>query len=349
MKHAKKLLALLLAAVMLPALPGCQGEDNTVYALTKMQRVDKDGEILYEEYLTFDENGRVASSGSNDPTLRPNATYTYSEDGYRIYEFREGYSDYEAEMVVDENLRLTQITYPHTNEEDQKPQWWTYTYDQDGRLLTRTGYVEEQKRWEDTYFYLDDYCFKTEHTYYSEGEDFPASRTYYEYNSKGDETAYRRYGQYGGLSEGWDDVNTYDWRGNLIKTQRTLVNSDREPTVETYTYDWRGRLVSQEGVAAYTYTYDQKGRLLTKRTVVAISDSQGRVNDLECTYDDHGNLKTREWTRTNADGSQDYWKETYTYTSVELTGINRTIYELLKLELPDLSPYLDRLKEIPIR
>ncbi len=333
---------------MLPVLPGCQEEDNTVYALTQMQRVDKDGEILYEEYLTFDENGRVTSSGSNEPMQRANSTFTYAEDGHRIYEFREGSDDYKAEMVIDENLRLTQITYPNTNEENQKLQRYTYAYDEAGRLMTRTWYVDQQKHNIDTYIYQDGACVKVEHTGYSEGYDLPTSRIYYVYNKKGDLIAYRDDNQ-GVGNKGYDVVNTYDWRGNLTRTETKNLKSDREPEIATYTYNWRGQMTSREWYdILYTFTYDQQGRLASEYWQGDFTTPSFETT-VKFTYDDQGNLATREYTKTYEDGTQDYWKETYTYTPVELTGINRAIYELLKLQLPDLSPYTDRLKEIPVR
>ena len=233
----------------------------------------------------------------------------------------------------------------------------TYTYDERGNLLSE---IEK-----------GDYSWTMETdnaitcTYDAQGNLLSRESRYkdevyrnvYTYDEKGNELTYAYFNYSGAEQSGYR--NTYDERGNLVKTEHhdridaaynytevftydeqdrlltcTTIDYDGEETVCTYIYEADGAYHKSynSGVFAYTYWYDKEGR--TVKHEVVNTDTNEMKEYSETHYDEMGHqvyyretYYDSEYVRTATYNEQGLELTSQTMHDGELHGMTATTYD----------------------
>lgn len=155
----------------------------------------------------------------------------------------------EAMADYDENGNLSSygvtVTYPNNDEISPYHEEHTFTYTEDGRVLTQTGYTTRY------------------------GTRFLSRDIAYTYDECGNLTNYRGYWNPNGSVKGGstaDYIYTYDTDGRRLSYFNT-------PGLNTFTYNEHGHLVRKAYSSAYSassetysYAFDEAGRLCVRTT-----------------------------------------------------------------------------------
>lgn len=322
----KKLISFLLIAVLLLSLAACQSqpqpqqqpEADHVAEARKLLDAGKTKEA-YEYLYAHRDNAKAAEMLTDFLVLRGHIDTN-------------SYSVYNAKRVTDYNeygeLIREEVTYSF-----ESPDWQSFlreyeiTYDAKGNKLESVETLDGKENRRETYTYNDrgllhilkvvysESSYKTETYTYDEAGNPVLTVTAYS-DSEYVETLECSYDESGNLltekqsytgGNGGDsglyyeDSNTYDEEGKLIRRVH-LMGGDRPATIDTsYTYNPQGDLILEtdqytvgEGEEAivgsttetsYQYTYDHEGRITKKITETAFGSSTS-----EYTYNEQGDL-----------------------------------------------------------
>lgn len=289
----KKVLALLLAMVVLFSLAGCKEEattdknenttkpteatkDNhkeeiiTVYICTKTQQYRNDQETYRHEY-EYDSNGNLIWEISYyydyDPILTNSFEYKYDRKG-KLIRKSTFVNDEEAtreEYEYDDGQHATMVCYTNNEFHCQ----WEYEYDSNGNqvLAVQTRNGKEAERYE--YEYDDVGNLITEVRYYGGIEK---EREEYTYDNSGNCTLWVNYTNDRKL---YHTEYEYDRNSNLV-LKIDYVN-DQENSRHEWEYDSRGNTIQakycygdQTDICRYVYTYSDDGCV-----VESTSDTKG--------------------------------------------------------------------------
>ena len=250
--------------------------------LTESELSEADEAYRAEETACVSGQGRITSQESGPCPGTGSVTWTYDDVG-NILTLTE--SHISSSSTCNSGSHTTSWTYDAAGNRisqtlNGKTTAWTYTYDADGNILTKTDerglvttftYDADGNRLTTTGPYGDIWTY----TYDADGNllteiDLDGNLTTYTYDADGNR-----------LTEAhatWTITWTYDADGNMLtETQQTLADGE---VVETYTY---------------TYTYDADGNMLTATAPFA-SDSgvdPARWVTTTWTYDEAGNKLTQ--------------------------------------------------------
>ncbi len=319
MKLARFSLLILLAVLL---LSGCAQEDNAVYALTEMHY---SGAVAYEIYVSYDDNGLVNGYAVSGGLQEADYAVSYSEDKRHIFiEWEDYWGSHKTELILDEYLRKAEVV--STGKNQVLPQRTLYTYDEADNLLSETEYLGEEKLRETLFTYKNGICTEKCTRIYPDEEWKHIAETVEVYDEKGNLTEYRSKNA-DGNQEAYTCINSYDWRGRLIKTV-TNSQGDAPAQICTYSYDSKGRLKSKDdGLSRYQYTYDKAGNLLSYRQVPVWTQKWEKT--VSYTYDEHGNMTERKIVKTYEDGKEDVTADSFQYVRLELSEENRALFELV--------------------
>ena len=322
----KKLISFLLIAVLLLSLAACQSqpqpqqqpEADHVAEARKLLDAGKTKEA-YEYLYTHRDNAKAAEMLTDFLVLRGHIDAN-------------SYSVYNAKRVTEYNeygeLILEEVTYSF-----ESPDWQSFlreyeiTYDAKGNKLESVETLDGKENRRETYTYNDRGLLHILKVVYSESSYTTKTYTYDEAgntvltvtaysDSEYVETLECSYDESGNLLTekmsytggnggdsglSYEDSNTYDEEGKLIRRVH-IMGGDRPTTIDTsYTYNPQGDLILEtdqytvdEGEEAivgstietsYQYTYDHEGRITKKITETTLGSSTS-----EYTYNEQGDL-----------------------------------------------------------
>ena len=343
----KKVLALLLAAVILCSLCACgkksndnQNKPKTVaksinaliadgdyaaaYALLESVATDSDDEDILELrsklirvplHFTTDDETIDFTYDENGWLLAADygstsVTYTYDDRGNCL---SENHSDgTKTVFTYDEsNNCLSEKTY----KQNDKWEFNNYTYDENGNVLTH----ENSHNYEEGNWSIDSYTYDERGnilTHQYKNCESGNGHTYiYSYDEK-DNRVTEEYVSNTGYSYTLATSYVYDDDGNCLS-----ITSDEETI--TYTYNDDGKVLTKKRVVSgdlttykWVYTYDKKGNVLTEKYSVKSGDAPEKITTTAYTYDENGRVLSE-----NCSNSSGVWKqETCTYENDRLAS-----------------------------
>lgn len=263
------------------------------------------GERVYEEDIyTYYASGKVHTRETKDSY--GHKIYTYREDG-----------QYESIKTIEDNGRwhLTVYSYDDagnktvaksTSNMSSEAEYTTYSYDYRGNctyvhtLFEGSGRKSNSSRYAYNEF---NELISEEHTT-SNG----VTKTLYEYDKNG-KLIRREQISAKGLS--W--VDTYVRNSEGLVTKMTSTNPNGKVSTDTYEYDSKGNEILEvstdyEGrTYSIAHQYDEAGNM----TEYTFNYSTGSQDKLTQTFDAHGNLLVRIYTRTGEPDEYDRFNYVY--------------------------------------
>lgn len=282
----KKILGMLMCAVMLLGLAACGGQSGEqVSLLINEVTYNADGTVKKSWVCDYNEDGTLSSRQLYDgeEKLSVSTDYVYNEQGQVDYK-RESWAngatiDYvytydeqgraveiaQYRVVADEREIMDRRSYEHdeqgnvvketySNELGGTREVYEMTYNKDGNILTsQTTNGDGTSRYENEY---DEQGYHVMTEYY----DIYGNLTQKEICER-DEAGRllkQTYEYTGGTTEWY--VYTYDEQGNLLRKD-FYIDGEHEK-VNEYTYDEQGRLLSEmfNGEKMWEYAYGEDGR-----------------------------------------------------------------------------------------
>lgn len=276
----QKIAAIILALIMVLALCGCGGEEQSEKVSNEQAQTDDFGgedlltHLVLKESVTYNPEGEVTQritvedneeglpafvtvEGERAGTI----TYTYSSK-YAVaslyYERDDGRHMYFEFTDFGENAKRDEY------KEGEVDKSSTYAYDDGNRLISRIDTEPGSSKADKTITYeykLNDQGLVVEELEYINGEEYYITEI--EYDDEGRELRYS--GAYIGRDP-YIRVSEYDENGNIVKS--TEYTADTEDACTTYTYDDQGRLLKSltmangEETAYVENTYDGNGNLI---------------------------------------------------------------------------------------
>ena len=244
----------------------------------------------YTRTYTYDEHGNITS----DSSLGQTYTNTYDADGNLLT--RQAYNPdlfYTESYTYDDHSNVTNYDTDKPLESGNVTDW-TYTYDDQGRVTSKTGYLMGNVAAAYTYTYTDeDYTEESDYWVYGD-----RTHTYRTYSPEGVLRKEEVYTQYEGVDEYKAEETTYflgkpsltsyfdtngrttaqkiwEWEYYTPDYEHVQLTKFRDVTqlessYESYTYDANGNKVlfdsghtdAEEAVTNYTYTYDDDGNII---------------------------------------------------------------------------------------
>ena len=279
----KKLLALILAAVMLLPLAACvedkENESDTT-AETSADGVPEgevgDGEESYldeivnkiarKETVYYDDTGYYKDAG------RVREQLFYDKDDLLIYKLVFHRNGFAAEWHELDSNGVVVKRYERGEESD-----WVIAQeretDKDGNVIKYTRYDEDG-----SVYTIENYTYEGGKLVKEEGEDPEDGEItlsdVYEYDADGRliKVTSSSYGETDSYIE-----YTYDSAGNMIKENRVDISDPGRNSYTTYEYDGNGNLIkkipSSKTSRSTVYTYDEGGKLITVNELSSTGDT----------------------------------------------------------------------------
>ena len=313
----KKLIAMMLALVMVLSLCACNKKDDgaaeeeteTAYLLTEivMTTTDEDGKAhTMKANPEYDDDYNIVGLKSyEDDKLATETTYDRDFDKPLVWlEYDEdGKVTDRTEYTYDDKGNCLESNSSYTDEDGKTSTYKEVcTYDGDGNQLTRKYYSNGELYSENTYTYTATGKVATETYIYSRGYESHYSYTYDEHDNllKVEASSYvetyENVYENGKLVEakGYEDGELesyakYDANGNVIL--KIYYDDGAEEDRYEYTYDENGKILKRvskwgDGTDTVTYTYNSNGKI----TEYNYSNSDGDSNRMTYSYDDNGNI-----------------------------------------------------------
>ena len=213
----------------------------TVTRQVRMASLDENGEELWHLDYTYDELGRLISerdvSNTGEETSFATVSYADTEAGLEIR-----FTDAQGNISTTRESR-----------------------DEQGNVILKEFLLNDQVDYATTYTYDDDGNLLSEQTHYSEDPALP--RTEYTYDDQGNRTSQYEYD--GEELTGWQEM-TYDADGRCTETRSYGYDGELVSRTE---HSWEGnteirsRMDSDGNVYMVTLvTYDEEGNLLQQET-----------------------------------------------------------------------------------
>lgn len=213
----------------------------TVTRQVRMASLDENGEERWYREYTYDELGRLATEREVIST------------GEETYFATVSYADTEAGLEI----RFTDAQGNISTTRESR--------DEQGNVILKEFLLNDQVDYATTYTYDDDGNLLSEQTHYSEDPALP--RTEYTYDDQGNRTAQYEYD--GEELTGWQEM-TYDADGRCTETRSYGYDGELVSRTE---HSWEGsteirsRMDSDGNVYMVTLvTYDEEGNLLQQET-----------------------------------------------------------------------------------
>lgn len=346
----KKLLAMILALVMVLALAACGKDQPNVTDPVSGGNVSNGGT---QQDNTPRKDVKVLTSVKQvkgDGTVRANYQYTLTDNRLlTAMDLQEGRAELDLTLDYDEAAKKVTVTAVNPDPASTNAAV-TIEWNEVGQIISATE-TEEGKVWKTEYTYNDAGDVASKKVYIDGWHSSTVTYTYHssgklmtECKTQGDGTlVYQKssaYDDHGNklsytVDHGDGDVRTdrysytYDDNGN-VTCKQDYDDEGYETSKVEYTYDENGRMASKQtynddGIKSgkYTYTYDSNGNMLKEQEYNSWGEPS---NSVEYTYDEDGRLIKQ--TSLNSDGELDETL-TYTYETMHMSDVEYVLYNAL--------------------
>ena len=277
----KKIISLFLAGIILLSFAACSDKDKPSYKKANALVKEEKYQEAYDMLLLLPDNKKAEKLLSKFAFLTEKAEYGKTYEDYEVAVIHNYKYDQNGKMIED----VIDCAVPELAGKT------TYTYDEDGKLLSSTEYdgtvVEYnsdgsilKKTSPPTDYHDDIVVIVSDYTYDENGRLLEQNDTVIDaVTGKPTESQPRR-------------RCTYDDKGNILTDMSNTVAASYD-YIYSYTFDDKGRVSTRIAKDSHnrwvkettSYTYDDKGRLIEEETV--FSDYK-KMYVRE--YDDYGNL-----------------------------------------------------------